>query len=58
MEEEPFEIPDSWRWVKLTSICNKLVDGDHNPPKSVEEQTEYIMASSRKIQYNEVRKKE
>ena len=50
--EEPFDIPDSWRWVKLTSICNKLVDGDHNPPKSVEEQTEYIMASSRNINYD------
>ena len=52
VEDEPFEIPDSWRWVKLTSICNKLVDGDHNPPKSVEEQTEYIMASSRNINYD------
>ena len=52
VEEEPFELPPSWRWVKLTSICNKLVDGDHNPPKSVEEQTEYIMASSRNINYD------
>ena len=54
VEEEPFEIPDSWRWVKLTSICNKLVDGDHNPPKGVEEQTEYIMASSRNINYDKI----
>ncbi len=54
VEEEPFEIPDSWRWVKLTSICNKLVDGDHNPPKGVEEQTEYIMASSRNINYDKL----
>ena len=52
--EEPFEIPDSWRWVKLTSICNKLVDGDHNPPKGVEEETEYIMASSRNINYDKL----
>ncbi|MDY5885991.1 MAG: restriction endonuclease subunit S, partial [Treponema sp.] len=36
VDEEPFEIPDSWEWVKLTSICNKLVDGDHNPPKGIE----------------------
>ena len=49
---EPFEIPDSWKWVKLSSICNKLVDGDHNPPKGVEEKTEYIMASSRNINYD------
>ena len=52
VEEEPFEIPDSWKWVKLSSICNKLVDGDHNPPKGVEEETEYIMASSRNINYD------
>ena len=52
MVNEPFEIPDSWKWVKLSSICNKLVDGDHNPPKGVEEKTEYIMASSRNINYD------
>ena len=52
VEDEPFEIPDSWEWVKLSSICNKLVDGDHNPPKGVEEETEYIMASSRNINYD------
>ena len=48
----PFEIPDSWKWVNLSSICNKLVDGDHNPPKGIEEKTEYIMASSRNINYD------
>ena len=52
VEEEPFEIPDSWEWVKLSSICNKLVDGDHNPPKGIEEKTKYIMASSRNINYD------
>lgn len=52
VDEEPFEIPDSWKWIKLSSICNKLVDGDHNPPKGIEEKTEYIMASSRNINYD------
>ena len=52
VEEEPFEIPNSWKWVKLSSICNKLVDGDHNPPKGIEEKTEYIMVSSRNINYD------
>ena len=52
VDEEPFEIPDSWKWVKLSSICNKLVDGDHNSPKGIEEKTEYIMASSRNINYD------
>ena len=52
LEEEPFEIPSSWSWVKLSSICTKLVDGDHNPPKGIEEKTDYIMASSRNINYD------
>ena len=52
LDEEPFEIPDSWCWVKLSSICTKLVDGDHNPPKGIEEKTDYIMASSRNINYD------
>ena len=48
-DEVPFEIPDSWEWARLNSICTKLVDGDHNPPKGVDIKTEYIMASSTNI---------
>ena len=48
-DEVPFEIPDSWEWVRLSTICTKLVDGDHNPPKGVQEKTVYIMASSTNI---------
>lgn len=33
-EEQPYEIPDNWEWVKLGSIANKITDGSHNPPKS------------------------
>lgn len=51
-EEIPFEIPDSWQWTKLGRICTKLVDGDHNPPKGIEEKTDYIMASSRNINHD------
>ena len=32
-DEIPFEIPDSWEWVRLKTVCTKLVDGTHNPPK-------------------------
>lgn len=31
-DEKPFDIPDSWKWVRLKDICIKIVDGDHNPP--------------------------
>ena len=47
--EVPFEIPKSWEWVRLGTICTKLVDGDHNPPKGCISKTEYIMASSTNI---------
>ena len=32
-DEKPFEIPQSWKWVRLGSILNKLVDGTHRTPK-------------------------
>ena len=48
-DEVPFDIPDSWEWVRLKSICTKLVDGDHNPPKGEMNETEYLMISSTNI---------
>ena len=48
-DELPFEIPDNWEWCKLESICSKLVDGDHNPPKGISIQTNYLMCSSTNI---------
>lgn len=53
-DEIPFEIPESWEWVRLEDICTKLVDGDHNPPKGVDEKTAYIMASSTNINNNTI----
>jgi type I restriction enzyme S subunit len=35
-EEKPFEIPESWEWVRLGNICYKLTDGSHNPPKGID----------------------
>ena len=48
-EEVPFDIPESWEWVRLANICTKLVDGDHNPPKGEAIRTSFIMASSTNI---------
>ena len=53
-DEIPFEIPESWEWVRLEDICTKLVDGDHNPPRGVDEKTDYIMASSTNINNNTI----
>ena len=51
-DEIPFEIPESWEWVRLSSICTKLVDGDHNPPKGELSPTNYLMLSSTNINDN------
>lgn len=32
--EIPFDIPQSWKWVRLGSVLNKLTDGTHHSPKS------------------------
>ncbi len=32
-DEKPFDIPESWRWVRLGSLLEKLVDGTHRTPK-------------------------
>ena len=50
----PFTIPKSWQWCRLGEICEKLVDGNHNPPKGVENKTAYLMLSSRNINKNTI----
>ncbi len=52
--EIPFTIPDSWKWCRLKTICKKIVDGSHNPPKGLDFVTPYIMASSRNIIENTI----
>lgn len=32
-DEIPFEIPESWKWVRIGSLLYKLVDGTHKTPK-------------------------
>ena len=51
-DEVPFDIPESWKWVRLKSICSKIVDGDHNPPSGNKNATEYMMLSAKNINNN------
>ncbi len=30
--EAPFEIPESWEWVRLEGFVMAVTDGDHQPP--------------------------
>lgn len=48
-DEIPFSIPDNWKWVRLRDICTKIADGDHNPPKGLTHESEYLMLSSQNI---------
>ncbi|MBO4812727.1 restriction endonuclease subunit S [Candidatus Saccharibacteria bacterium] len=48
-DEIPFSIPENWKWVRLRDICTKIADGDHNPPKGLSRESEYLMLSSQNI---------
>ena len=51
-DEKPFDIPESWKWVRLRDICTKIVDGDHNPPAGITTKTEYLMLSATNINHD------
>ena len=52
--EIPFELPENWVWCRLGDIVSKLVDGDHNPPVGISKKTEYMMLSSRNINFDKL----
>ena len=53
-DELPFDIPSSWKWVRLGEVCTKIVDGDHNPPKGEAFPTKYWMLSAQNINNNQL----
>ena len=44
-EDIPFDIPESWKWVRLRDICN-VSDGTHQTPKYVEKGIPFISAQN------------
>lgn len=38
------ELPEGWVWVTLESIASLVTDGDHNPPKRVEQGVPHLTA--------------
>ena len=39
--EIPFDIPESWNWVRLNNIAESIVDCPHSTPKYLDMETEY-----------------
>ncbi len=43
-EEKPFEIPESWKWVRLGRITYKITDGTHKTPSYKESGVRFVSA--------------
>lgn len=41
-EEIPFDIPESWEWVRLGEVTKKLTDGTHHTPKYTESGVHFL----------------
>jgi type I restriction enzyme S subunit len=47
LDEQPFGIPQTWRWVRLGDIVTKLTDGTHHsPPNAPTGDFKYITAKN------------
>ena len=51
-EEIPFEIPESWEWVRLTDMCEVIVDCPHSTPKYLQEKTGFASIDTNCIDAN------
>lgn len=40
-DEMPFEIPESWKWIRLQAISIAIVDCPHSTPKYLDDETGY-----------------
>lgn len=45
-EEKPFDIPDTWEWVRLIELCKSISDGDHQPPPQVSNGIPFLVISN------------
>ena len=52
-DEIPFDIPDTWKWVRLNGITTKITDGTHHsPPNS--EHGDFMYVTAKNIKDNGV----
>ena len=45
-DEIPFDIPESWKWVRLIDLCKSISDGDHQPPPQVPNGIPFLVISN------------
>ena len=45
-EEKPFDIPESWKWVRLGEVCKSIADGDHQAPPQVTTGLPFLVISN------------
>ena len=48
-DEIPFEIPDSWEWVRLGGIASYITDGEHKTPRRITNYCGYYLLSARNV---------
>ena len=48
-DEKPFDIPENWKWVRLSSIASKITDGEHKTPHRVDSYQGFYLLSARNI---------
>ena len=48
-DEKPFDIPESWKWVRLGSIASKITDGEHKTPRRIDSFCGFYLLSARNI---------
>lgn len=45
-DEIPFDIPSTWKWVRLGDISQSISDGDHQPPPQTPSGVPFIVISN------------
>ena len=54
-DEIPFDIPESWKWVRLADISKQITDGEHSTPKRVSDFCGYYLLSARNVRDGEIK---
>lgn len=45
-DEIPFDVPESWEWVRLGEVCLSITDGDHQAPPKVSKGVPFLVISN------------